>query len=114
MKLCFIANLNSIHVKKWIGYFCEKGHEITILSSGYFPEKRYMTAEVKNLLYTKEDAVRLILGSIGLRGFAKRLYSTGRNIGAFLQSDDKRYEALMKKAEVLEQELVRQRRVVLM
>ena len=36
MKLCFIADLNSIHSQKWIGYFCEKGHQVYVLSTSDF------------------------------------------------------------------------------
>lgn len=31
MHLCFIANPNSIHIQRWIGYFIERGHEISVI-----------------------------------------------------------------------------------
>lgn len=34
MKLCFLAGANSIHSKRWIKYFADKGHEVHWLSLG--------------------------------------------------------------------------------
>lgn len=48
MKLCFIANLNSIHSQKWIGYFCKKGHQVYVLSTADFLGK-FENATVYNL-----------------------------------------------------------------
>ena len=35
MKICFIAEANSIHVRRWIEYFCKPGNEVHILSTRY-------------------------------------------------------------------------------
>ncbi|MGC8960711.1 MAG: glycosyltransferase family 4 protein [Chloroflexia bacterium] len=32
MRLCYVANPNSIHVRRWIAYFLEQGHEVHILT----------------------------------------------------------------------------------
>src|SRR3989344_5998582 len=32
MKLCFLANVDDNHCRKWIGYFADRGHEIHLLS----------------------------------------------------------------------------------
>ena len=32
MKLCFLANAQSIHTKRWATYFSENGHDVTVLS----------------------------------------------------------------------------------
>ena len=37
MKICFIAEANSIHVRRWIEYFCQPGNEIHVLSTRYCP-----------------------------------------------------------------------------
>ena len=37
MKICFIAEANSIHVRRWIEYFCKPENEIHILSTRYCP-----------------------------------------------------------------------------
>ncbi len=37
MKICFIADANSIHVRRWIEYFCKPGNEIHVLSTRYCP-----------------------------------------------------------------------------
>jgi glycosyltransferase involved in cell wall biosynthesis len=33
LRLCFVGDPVSIHVKRWIGYFLERGHEIHVISS---------------------------------------------------------------------------------
>ena len=35
MKICFIADGNSIHARRWIEYFCKPENEIHILSTSY-------------------------------------------------------------------------------
>jgi glycosyltransferase involved in cell wall biosynthesis len=37
MKICFIADANSIHARRWIEYFCESENEVHILSTRYCP-----------------------------------------------------------------------------
>lgn len=37
MKICFIAEANSIHVRRWIEYFCKPGNEVHVLSTRYCP-----------------------------------------------------------------------------
>lgn len=34
MRLCFIVDSNSIHARKWVGYFVERGHDVHVLSTG--------------------------------------------------------------------------------
>ena len=38
MKICFIADANSIHARRWIEYFCKPENEIFILSTVKNPE----------------------------------------------------------------------------
>jgi glycosyltransferase involved in cell wall biosynthesis len=37
MKICYLADSNSIHTQKWVKYFVEKGYEISLIS--FSPEK---------------------------------------------------------------------------
>ena len=32
MRICYLANVSSIHTHKWVRYFVEKGHEIHVIS----------------------------------------------------------------------------------
>jgi L-malate glycosyltransferase len=32
MKICYLANATSIHTAKWVNHFCQKGHEVEIIS----------------------------------------------------------------------------------
>lgn len=32
MKLCYLANVNSIHTQRWLQYFVERGHEVHLVS----------------------------------------------------------------------------------
>lgn len=38
MKICFIADANSIHVRRWVEYFCKPENEVYILSAVRNPE----------------------------------------------------------------------------
>lgn len=38
MRICFIADANSIHARRWIEYFCKPENEVFILSTGRNPE----------------------------------------------------------------------------
>ena len=33
MKICYLANAESIHTQKWVKYFAERGHEVHLISS---------------------------------------------------------------------------------
>ena len=35
MKLCFIGNVKSIHVKRWLKWFLYRGHEVHLITSNY-------------------------------------------------------------------------------
>lgn len=35
MKICYLADANSVHTKKWCSYFSKKGYEITVISLNY-------------------------------------------------------------------------------
>lgn len=45
MRLCIIANPNSIHTHRWVGYFVERGHDITLI--GDLPLRRPAPAGVR-------------------------------------------------------------------
>ena len=32
MKICYLANGNSVHTKKWLKYFVEKKHEVHLIT----------------------------------------------------------------------------------
>lgn len=32
MKICYLADINSAHTKKWCNYFCDKGNEVHVIS----------------------------------------------------------------------------------
>ena len=49
MKICFLANMNSIHSKKWIYYFLGKGHSISLIS---IPTKDKIS--LKDVYFIKE------------------------------------------------------------
>ena len=36
MKICFIADANSIHIHRWVIYFADKGHEVHVISNQSF------------------------------------------------------------------------------
>jgi len=63
MKLCFLAGANSIHSKRWIIYFAERGHQVYWLSLGiridevinntkFFLLKKFFFKPLRPLFYT--------------------------------------------------------------
>ncbi|MFH1144631.1 MAG: glycosyltransferase [Candidatus Eisenbacteria bacterium] len=49
MRLCFIADLNSIHSRKFIRFFPPRGHEVLVLSTTRFAGNEFSGARVINL-----------------------------------------------------------------
>jgi glycosyltransferase involved in cell wall biosynthesis len=49
MRLCFLADLNSIHSRRFIRYFCRTGHEVRVLSSTWWRGGSFEGVQVVNL-----------------------------------------------------------------
>lgn len=32
MKICYLADANSIHTQRWVKYFAERGHDVHLIS----------------------------------------------------------------------------------
>ncbi len=64
MKLCFIADANSIHTRRWIEYFCTPNNEVHILSTTYCTKPVKGTI-VRNLLMSGEGNAPI--DGIGIR-----------------------------------------------
>ena len=58
MKICFIADANSIHARRWIEYFCKPGNEVHILSIAYCA-KPLEGATVHNLFTSGQGNVAI-------------------------------------------------------
>lgn len=58
MKLCFIADVNSIHARRWIEYFCTPQNEVHILSTTYCTKPVKGTI-VHNLLMSGRGSVTI-------------------------------------------------------
>ncbi|MCK4413059.1 MAG: glycosyltransferase [Candidatus Eisenbacteria sp.] len=56
MRLCFVADLNSIHSRKFIGYFPPRGHEVLVISTTPFTGEMFAGARVVSL-GTASDAL---------------------------------------------------------
>ena len=77
MRLCFIGDMNSIHVRKWVRFFCERGHEVLVISTSYYRASRFFSASVVSL---PPPRTRDILDRLGLLQLAKRLQSVSRQL----------------------------------
>lgn len=55
MRLCFIADLNSIHSRRFIGFFAQRDHDVLVLSTTHFPHGKFLGAEVVNLPGARSD-----------------------------------------------------------
>ena len=74
MRLCFIGNMNSIHVKKWVRFFCERGHDVQVISSFHYPEPTFHSANVVNITQASyRDFSRSLLSKVGMLSVAKKL-----------------------------------------
>ena len=49
LRLCFIADVNSVHSRRFIRYFPERGHEVLVLSTTGFAGDSFAGARVVNL-----------------------------------------------------------------
>jgi glycosyltransferase involved in cell wall biosynthesis len=49
MRLCFVADLNSIHSQRFIGFFAQRQHEVLVLSTSRSRSKEYLGASVVGL-----------------------------------------------------------------
>ena len=97
MRLCFIANMNSIHVKKWVQFFCERGHDVQVISSSYYTEPTFHSANVVNIpRASARHFSRSLLSNIRLLGVAKKLRSVSQKMFSLLLDD-----VIYKKAERL-------------
>ena len=81
MRLCFIADMNSIHVKKWVQFFCARGHDVQVISSFHYPESTFHSANVVNITQASaQDFSRSLLSKIRLLGVAKKLRSVSQKL----------------------------------
>jgi len=73
MKLCFLANVDSIHSKKWIEYFANKGNEVhwITLTSNYFSKiKKFEVYRFKKFL---AKPLEIILNTASVRKLIKKI-----------------------------------------
>lgn len=45
MRICFVADAGSIHTRKWVKYFADKGHEVHLISHKSFGNDKNVKAE---------------------------------------------------------------------
>jgi glycosyltransferase involved in cell wall biosynthesis len=72
MRLCFVADLNSIHSQKFIRFFPPRGHEVLVISTTHFPSDGFRGARVASLGAGPGRGNRGSLGGT-TRGIARRL-----------------------------------------
>lgn len=73
LRLSFVGDLTSIHVRKWIQFLCEQGHAVQVISSQYFDPARFPQAQVVNLAATPGKPTSQLLARAGLLKTAKNI-----------------------------------------
>ena len=70
LKLCFVCDFNSIHARKWVKYFCDRGDRVMVISSFAYPETDYHGAPVFSI---RKALPWDVLGRLGFRQPLKRV-----------------------------------------
>lgn len=75
MKLCFLANIDDNHCRKWIGYFADRGHEIHLLSrpSEHILELRRPNITFYPLRASSIKFLDVVLNAVRVRKLARRI-----------------------------------------
>jgi glycosyltransferase involved in cell wall biosynthesis len=66
LRLAFLGDLNSIHVRKWLTYFASRGHEVHAIASHYFDAGSLSGVHVTNITARPENQRSLTLSRLGL------------------------------------------------
>lgn len=78
MKICFVANAESVHTERWVSYFVSKGHEVHLIS--------HKGREIKGVIFHKlfsfgkAKITREKIRIVDLFTFIIRAYQTRRTI----------------------------------
>ena len=78
MKICYIANVGSIHTQRWVNYFADKGHEVHLISPRPFGDnniedvKLHVFKKVRPQIRIVSGAINLLLYAIQIRRLLKR------------------------------------------
>jgi len=73
LRLSFVGDMTSIHVRKWIQFLCEQGHAVQVVSSQFFDPARFPQAQVINLAGVEGKPTAKLLARAGLLRTAKRI-----------------------------------------
>jgi len=73
MKLCFIANSNTAHTRRWLAYFAARGHEVHIITE-HRPESPFLDVTLHDLTATTNiRKLRYILWAVTVHWLVRRL-----------------------------------------
>ena len=65
MKLCYLANAESIHTQRWVSYFADKGHEVHLISLNSFGDYNIENVDL-HLIKRLRPQIRVISFPINL------------------------------------------------
>jgi glycosyltransferase involved in cell wall biosynthesis len=72
LRLCFISNPNSIHTRRWVGWFARRGHTVCLLAD-VPPREPWAEAPVIDLSrYFRAPIIRFPVWEVWLRRFIRR------------------------------------------
>jgi glycosyltransferase involved in cell wall biosynthesis len=82
MKICYLANAESIHIQRWVKYFAENGHEVHLISPRSFGNKSIKNVKLYLVkeLHSQIRSIRfiffpmnLLLGIIQVKELIKKI-----------------------------------------
>ena len=66
MRLCYLADAESIHTQRWLSYFVDKGHEVHLISLKSFGDNDVIKNEKLHVLKRLQPQIRVISFPINL------------------------------------------------
>ncbi len=79
MKICYLANADSIHTQRWVKYFADKGHEVHLISSRPFGDcsiknvKLHLTKRLHLQIKFISFIINLLIEIIQIRKLIKKI-----------------------------------------
>jgi glycosyltransferase involved in cell wall biosynthesis len=58
LRICYLANIKSIHVKRWVDYFAQRGHDVHLIS--FLPHTEYFENAKIHYVKTLQGRIRLV------------------------------------------------------
>lgn len=78
MKICFVGDINSIHVQKWARYFANNNDQVFVITTGYYPNNWW--GEVRVFSLSNFNLISRLLQLYRSSAFIKSALTLGMSI----------------------------------